>query len=418
MNLSRWTSQPSVMVDGTTKVSADLWNKNTLVKQLERDSKDFINKIATKFKNTLAFSKLLTDAINQYTVDFGFNEIMMLMKYLNNFEDPKYNIVLAQAIKIWRSKPPLLLANCRIMAHLTANCVCKTDMVVYRGMKDRRTNRLSSLAQAKTDLKSIDKIDQLEKRLGEMLTDRHLISDVISRGYLLEDDLINSHDFEEVSNIISMVTDEKLQIMFNNQDASNLINGIGNEVITETFMSTSLSIEQARRFIDKESKCCLLQIFIPKGTPCLYVTPFSDYTDESTELEVVIPPCANLVVMGKNQGITRIRYNGISDTAKKRMTLDLPRLYVLEQMVDSLNTAKIASRKAAFATKNINGFGDLSSIGNIGLIDLCNSLDGTHDRPLNEGKFLTTFSNDQLQDEFLEKDYEKYKFDPYKKYLK
>jgi hypothetical protein len=92
-------------------------------------------------------------------------------------------------------------------------------------------------------------------------------------------------------------------------------NNIGSEIVSETFLSTSISQEHSRRFIDSSTKCCLFEIYIPANSPGLFVTPFSSFQNdeensESSEYEILLPPTSKFIVKGKIGNVTRLHYVG------------------------------------------------------------------------------------------------------------
>jgi hypothetical protein len=384
----KWSSlsQLSVPSLGTTVVHTDLWSKSRIVKELETQSQQWINKQIEPFKAVAPqISDILRSAVAHYTTDFGFNKVMMLLKYLdlenisgNDFFETR------GARKLWNEQDPALILNTRVMAHITANCSYNQDIVVYRGFKDRRRGspKLDTKEDAIQNLKAISEITDLETEIKDFF-DEDLPMDAIIHGQF---DISVLKDPESVTQLKNLV--EKLSLLhvdynLDSRDVENLVKGIGEITETETFMSTSLTIEHARKFMDVD--CCLLQITVPAGTPCFYVSPFSDFQDEENEFELVLPPCSRLIIQGRSQGITRVRYDGISDVAKHRLTLDTPRLWIIRQMVDGL----LIGRNAANAIRK-----------DIGLLKICRYHERSTEKSVRRG-LLTTFSNDLLKSDWM-----------------
>lgn len=97
-------------------------------------------------------------------------------------------------------------------------------------------------------------------------------------------------------------------------------NNIGSEIVSETFLSTSLSQEHSRRFIDDSTKCCMYEILIPANSQGLFISPFSFYQnknekdqygkDINSEYEILLPPSSRFIVKNKIGNITRLYYTG------------------------------------------------------------------------------------------------------------
>jgi hypothetical protein len=386
-----WTSMTDIRSsEGATHVPMDLWGKNKIVRSLEEQSASFMESQTKKFG---ALSPEIRDmferAIRDYTSDTGFNKVMMLLRFMD-LQDVEKNTMwyeLKNARKEWNRTNPMLLARCRIMAHLCANCSYDQDITVYRGFKDKRSFSMNDKKGALKGLKAIQILNNIEAELktlfktGEETDMGPILADVWDPSNLIDQD-----DASRVYELIESLSRINAETNLDSRDVSELVHSVGNVVETETFMSTSLSIEQARRF--KGEECCLVQITVPAGTPCLYISPYSEFTGNDSELEIVLPPCSRLIVLGTSQGITRVRCDGITSTTKKRMTLDAPRIYLLQQMLFAI----IRGNRAKHVLKN-----------GIGLSKLCKKFEGFREHaPLHY--LLTTFSNDTVRSDWDEKE--------------
>lgn len=384
----KYGSQQDIRAEGSTTAPLDLWNSSPVVKALTKASEDMINKTASPFKNRRAIVKMFEKAIRSYTAQFGFNTIMLLSRFVDD-ENEHPTKMHVQAIKMWREQDPLNFATCRMMMHLTANCVAPRDLIVYRGLKDARGLTIKNWSDAHHQLSVLAKVHKLETELREALVDPRDMLEVMATGTVFEGVELKDSTLEghmRARELARSLHGKQVNLSVESRDVNELVFGQGNAVETETFMSTSLSIEHARRFMDKESACCLLRITIPAGTPCFFVSPYSAFADEQSELEVVLPPCSRLIVQGRSNGVTRIHYDGVSDVARKRMTLDAPRRYVLNQMIDAIK----AGEQSRVALRRYSG-----------IFKTCKQVDGHVDvwtnNPMYTGN-LTTFSNDVLQE--------------------
>lgn len=381
--------------EGSTFNPIDLWRKSPQVKYLTNLSENFISSTVNKFETPDAYRALFLEALELYTTGTDFNIVLLLMAFLPHDEQPKSLFNRQAEVQLEKVKPKLLMCT-RLMAHLTANCVFEKDLVVYRGFTNKRRKYLkNTLKEQQEDLAKVKDILDKEKMLSAMLRNSDDL-DYVLKKHMTPNDLRNPEDFEIASSLRMHIKYHHTDLDLVTRDVEHLVatkgnTTVGNAIQMETFMSTSLAIETARRFIDEDRKCCMLAITIPAGTPGFFISPYSEY---STELEVVLPPCAQLVVTGQSNGVTKVRYTGISDIAKKRMTLDLPRIHMMQQFLHIL-------RKAKHVKNTIKH--------NIGLFQMCKRLDGSRDYfPIESGKILTTFSNDDLQDTWNEGDNKKF----------
>jgi hypothetical protein len=397
--MKKWSSvsQLGKTAIGPTHVQADIWNTSFVVKQLTTESNDFIESQVGVFPVQIyrRVEKMMLESIYRYTGDFGFNKIMMLLRFLDlegESETPLW-YEFKTALAEWRRQDAELIMHTRIMAHITANCSYRQDLKVYRGFKDRRMDapRLGSKEEAQAYLKSVGKITDLENEITNLFGRTITIHEAI-HGMYNPDDLKDTRDQKKVIDLARQIKSLQVDVNLDSRDVERLVHGVGEAIENETFMSTSLSIEQARRFMGEN--CCLLEITVPAGTPCFYVSPFSAFQGAESEFEVVLPPCAKLVVLGRSGGITRVRYMGISDDARHRLSLDLPRLYIMQQMSAAIERGRTAERSLKF---------------NIGLFRVCRKFTGTHEYvPLQTGESFTTFSNDKLETDWnpqMEMDY-------------
>ena len=144
--LRKWASQTAVQdLSGSTEVAHELWSRNALVVYLTKLAERYISDSVAPFKERQGMKKMLMDAIHHYTTDFAFNHAMLLIRYIDSGESAAAEAtVVAKALKSWRNLPPELLANCRIMAHLCANCTIDRDITVYRGFTDKRSQSIET----------------------------------------------------------------------------------------------------------------------------------------------------------------------------------------------------------------------------------------------------------------------------------
>lgn len=367
--MTRWSSQPTIQYkEGSDEINPDIWNKSLHVRGLTEWATSFLLETAGKHDDAKTVYKVLARAVKDYTKTFGINAAVLLLMYkdvIDSKNAPLYRKIESE----WDKIPTENIATARLMAHITTNCVTKMDLVVYRGFKDRRGYQMRhrTFETVKNDLLKMQALNNAEKELDVILKEVHSrdrqpdmrmfeIGNMARKpGDAKSEDPITRANF--LAHFIKEGTNE---FDFFTRDVSSLTR-IGDLVQTETFMSTSLSIEVARQFGGT-----MLEIQIPKGSPALYISPFSYIKHEKSELEVVIPPCARLIVIGITRGLIRIRYDGISDVAKERMTLSTPQMKTLTDMVETLVARKEIQEKAAIAEREIRN--------NIGLVRICKSL--------------------------------------------
>jgi len=326
-------------------VNYDLWEKNADVLYMDRKTREDIFATAKIFgpDGGVVFH-LLTQSIQLYTVSYEINAIMMLNRYMDvhrtdSMKDAEASGMMFYAKEAWEKQDPNMIISARVLTHLCANSVTDRDLIVYRGFKDKRKNALEDEETRLSNvLHRLEAISRYESILREKLSNPRYMKDILSTGVLQEEyfnDINDYLDGYQMFDDISIAAGS-LDSYIGSRDVDALIHGKGDYIETETFMSTSFSLQHARRFWDEEEQCCMLQIFIPKGTPCLYVTPFSSFQGDQSEFEILLPPCSRLIVTGRSQNITKIRYDGISDIAKQRMTLETPKMFTLGQMMEIL----------------------------------------------------------------------------------
>lgn len=374
MEIPRWSSQPTIRYDeGPNEVNPDIWNKSLYVRGLTEWATTFLLETAGKHNDAKTVYKVLSRAVKDYTKTFGINAAVLLLMYkdvIDHKNAPLYMKVESE----WDKIPTENIATARLMAHITTNCVTKMDLVVYRGFNDRREGQMRhrTFDKVKNDLLKMQTLNNAEKELDAILKEIHSHSHshgqqpdmrMFEIGHMARKpgDAKSEDHITRANFLAHFIKEETNEFDFFTRDVSSLTSGIGDLVQTETFMSTSLSIEVARQFGGT-----ILEIQIPKGSPALYTSPFSYIKHEKSELEVVIPPCARLIVIGISRGLIRIRYDGISDVAKERMTLSTPQMKTLIDMVETLITRKEIQGKAAIAEHEIRN--------NVGLVRICKSL--------------------------------------------
>jgi hypothetical protein len=380
----RFLSQENIQAQGATSVDMQLWHASPVHRKLMKVAYDFLVRTASMFTENKSMEELLASAVLSYSRSFDFNRLMLLRPYVDMAET-NASATTHKANAEWNKVNPLTKAFARILAHLCANCVTPVDITVYRGMKDRRRAAHSTRDEAVSLLTSLSSISKLETQLKSMLLVPDLMWDALDARRLHVGMLNDKKDLAKANEILTDLKAAKKALNLENRDLDRLLHGHGDAVQVETFVSTSLSIAHARRFMDES--CCLLQITVPAGTPCFYVSAFSEFTGQESELELVLPPCSRFIVQNRTAaGVVKMRYDGVSEMAKKRMTLDLPRLHVLKQVVDTFVSGQLAKRTLQSG---------------LGFTLMCGQLNGTHQyAPLNRGTFLPTFSNDVLVNEW------------------
>ena len=289
-------------------------------------------------------ARVLIYSMLKYTVSFQFNQIMMA---LNNFYIPSRdmysNVQQQSARKYIESTDVMFLAQTRLLAYLTTTITYNEDLIVYRGFADKR----STIEYKTSYIEQLSQIKKLESGILQYLKKKHRhqhsVIDILNNNQ--KDILRMMKDPSKITNLIAILQIYKktinLQKYILSKDIDNIISGVGNSVVTETFMSTSLSLDHAQDFV--KDGCCLIQIKIPAGTPCLYVSAYSNFTGDSNEFEIILPPCAQLSVIKKTQGITYLRYEGISDLVKNKLSLDKDKLFNISESIHALNLKEIAS---------------------------------------------------------------------------
>lgn len=82
----------------------------------------------------------------------------------------------------------------------------------------------------------------------------------------------------------------------------------GDVVRAVGYMSTSLVKQRAMWFMNKESKCCIMTLTIPAGTPCVYISALSTaFGGGLSEYELVLFPGTKLLVLSSDPSHLRLR---------------------------------------------------------------------------------------------------------------
>ena len=386
-----------------TRTDVDKSNISSEQDMLLNDTNMFLDK--TKIISEDVYNMLIS-ASRHYSADFKFNKAMMLRMYLDAYDDlenekdniPAGSLILAR--KEWDKLGYRVIANCRLMCHMTANCVISGDIIVYRGLKDRRKDGVASLKGEKKNLMAMHLVRENENKLKKLLKEPYLFYRVVNRGYAFENELLNDDDDQEVEKLVSGIVEANASLDFQSRDMQQLLENVGDEHRLETFMSTSLNINQAKLFMGEG--CCLLEITIPAGTNGFYLSAHSNYQGEDSEYEVVLPPCTHLIVTGRKNGVTSVRCAGISDVARKRMTLDTTRLFMYETFLSTVKKYERMERGLKEMKKN---YVDANYILNqpTSFMKLCNKLDNWEMPNLEVGD-IGTYSNSKLTDTWTSKD--------------
>jgi hypothetical protein len=83
------------------------------------------------------------------------------------------------------------------------------------------------------------------------------------------------------------VNNEQMTLYRGTRDPYFIVPGT-NEYVSNTIVSTSLNINQARQFIDETTECCLKIISVPLYTPMLYIDSIAEEEDLGGEEEVLL----------------------------------------------------------------------------------------------------------------------------------
>ncbi|MES2875769.1 MAG: ADP-ribosyltransferase [Bacteroidota bacterium] len=344
MQRSTSTTLPTLSaISKRTYQSFEFRTVQTEANQLTKDVNNFLEK--TRMIDDGVY-KMLINAARHYSVSFHFNELMLLRMYVDATEFFTLETsLLEMANREWTCLGYRLVVNCRILCHLTANCPISEDVVVYRGFQDRRKDNVQSFEKEKQKLMHIREIRELEKQIRESLKEPFLLYQVIARRKIERSEMKKGYteqELETAQQTILMVVElnERIQ-SYQSRDVQSLLENTGDLVQLDTFLSTSLNIETAKNFMG-DKHCCLLEIMVPAGTTAFYL---SAHSSVGGEFELVLPPCSKLLVTGKSKGITRARYMGIPDVARKRLTLDNSRLYIFKTLLEKLKAKEVLERK-------------------------------------------------------------------------
>ena len=281
----RSTGDTNISLSGSTFVDYKLMLKNSTIQSIMYDSfKQLVNYISVKLVNELSDEKIhdlsilfqeeYYNALYKYTVSFKINYFLAIAMKLFDTSDIE---VYKKFSSMFNNIPVKIKCQILLIADILANTTIDKDIKVYRGMKDR----------------------------AESLFDAKNVNANINRTRAQK-------EFVKVyPSIYNMLLEP------------------GSKKTVNMFMSTSVLPEHARKFIQKEGKCCLVEINIPAGSEGLFISGFSAFKDE---FEVVLPFKSQFTVNREHNpadGITKMTYLGISKETKKKSTLNLYDTYFL-----------------------------------------------------------------------------------------
>jgi hypothetical protein len=185
------------------------------------------------------------------------------------------------------------------------------DLVTWRGVK-RPPPATPQTLQLLSDI--VNKLDVLQASIKPKYLDQYSYGDLLKnpvaeRRHLLKGD---PYDFKTVAE--SLKEDTELMSETHSWLYHVLHAQPGDVYQANAFMSTSLVPEQARRFMEEDKSCCLIEVHIPRGTPCIYMTPFADvsFSGDYAEYEVLLPPCMRYAVLSRRGGVIRLQAMGLS----------------------------------------------------------------------------------------------------------
>lgn len=287
--------------------------KSSTVKYLVTATEEALEK-DTKWAGEfgLPIRQILMDACARYTGPRGwdFNVIMLLKKFLRE-KNSSYGKARAEEQWAYFARRGET-ANVRLLAHLSAACSYDRDLVVYRGFKNPRPAP-ASREEALELFESAREVREHQISLDNVVRAGHVLSDAALLNLPTEDVPTFFNHLERIKRGIEQrIQDSAGYADVTSRDLSRLIHGAGDIYKSEGFMSASLSMETARQFMGED--CCLLQIMIPAGTPCVFASFFSAYGE--AELEVILPPCSRLVVQSRRDGMARARCLGLTESER------------------------------------------------------------------------------------------------------
>ncbi len=407
INNRRHSTQPPSQ-KGTTKVHVDLWSKNSTQKSLFEQTEAMIKEIASQnsfssAQNAKKIEKALKKVVRHYTTSMKFNEVMFLLKYMDLKDNiPKHLAADYITAKRMSLRIPLeIKADVRAFMFLTTYCSYKEDLVVYRGLADRRNGddnydddednyftmppdkQSKSKSRFAKQVSILKEIEDYQAKMQAMFYDpldwTVMINDEEDIEYVIRDlQKTDSYNERTFFHYYAEFLKCKLDFGIMSRDIQSLLNARGDQIVTESFMSTTLAIEKARIFAGAD--CCMLEIRIPAGTNCFYATTFSHYQGHHNEFEIVLPPCARLSVLGSANGVTRLYYHGVDQTAKNRAMLYPDQLNVLAEQYNLVNKMKSYQKW-------------LKSQSTMGLTKPCRPLNRPETVPVDQFTYLS-YSND------------------------
>lgn len=220
--------------------------------------------------------------------------------------------------------------ECRLFRFLIQMTSYDQPFTVYRGLQDHEPS--TSVAERMQEFKFSSNLDNIMPKLKpylendkdhgvllELLSDYPTAIDqhlkpktrkqkddkVTIKKYILEI-IKNKSKIDEIiafaPEAAEIFADQKYQEQgsrFLSSSVAVKLKNIGDTVVFNYFMSTSLSRETSNNFVGK-SKCCLFKIEIPSGFPCMFLT--------KDEEEILLPPCCTfLVTANDGNGLISLR---------------------------------------------------------------------------------------------------------------
>lgn len=382
--LQRRYSQIQTTSDGSTTPHYDLLDHSYNVKILESSALQCLEHIENKWSSILNIKKdklPFKEALDHYTTNLFPNKILRLVNFLKI--NDKHN-----AIDGFNKEDYLIT---RLCMYLSTSCTIPIDIIVYRGIKLINNN------EDFKKIKTVNKYEAYLKKnviINDLTVNQFIkntfidiydleniieIIDKISDKDLIKEksiqcknkfsitcfinvlDKINKIDIDilekfliklekysvikhtdiykyflyirKITKICMFLLEYYDNIDYLSRDVEISTNNIGSEYVCETFLSTSLSQEHSRRFLNESTKCCMFEIYIPANSYGLYITPFSSYTGGVyTEYEIILPPTSRFVVKNKIGNVTRLHYLG----PKKNFDLSKDQLNTIIKTFDNI----------------------------------------------------------------------------------
>jgi len=308
--------------------------ENIAIMQSNKQIKDLVSKIESKikYKDTLGtcdininfdtWESVIREIISAY-VGYEYGQ-------LNNLLSGNY-----YKLKSIKQKPrPMYFLMCKILSYFIQNCNFETDLILFRGVNDKTTEKIET-TKYKFQMEKIDNelYDILTKITNGKLNIYEL-GNVISEWYEYEyilpkksfykkqlkkpeelkkyqtikkalgekmDDSINDNIYiPEVQKKIYELK-EKLEYYTPYPAIKNQISQVGKSIVFPGFSSTTLYRERIEHkgstylpvnSQGKVNNCCLFKIMVPKGFPAMYIGGLFG----KDEKEILLPPCIKFVV--------------------------------------------------------------------------------------------------------------------------